>query len=159
MFCLHKTLPKSFKTDWGPAPRLNSLAFFLPIRQYLGSLVGPIKLEEWLEYAHRLFYVSIICDLHWNACENIHCRSTSTNLHCRLYLMSYFPSGFWPRLITRLLGDNTINAMAVQLYPLLDKHTQDGIDETAEWKCWQVSILYIIVHVHVKAPVLITFKK
>ncbi|XP_069125581.1 leucine-rich repeat serine/threonine-protein kinase 1-like [Argopecten irradians] len=34
---------------------------------------------------------------------------------CRLYVMTYFPSGFWPRLITRIMADSTLHSIVEKL--------------------------------------------
>ena len=49
----------------------------------------------------------------------------------RLYLMSYFPSGFWPRLITRLLADPRFSSLSGRLY---------GGAAVSTWRCWQTGV-------------------
>ena len=54
--------------------------------------------------------------------------------------MTYFPSGFWPRLITRILNDESFYKPAVDMYPF----SPDIVQKCPEiqkgkpvWRCWQ----------------------
>lgn len=66
----------------------------------------------------------------------------------RLYLMAYFPSGFWSRLITRILGDETIPALFDQFFKFSgdvshrdDKKLHRILEvNRAEWMLWQTGM-------------------
>lgn len=63
----------------------------------------------------------------------------------RLLLMSYFPSGFWSRLITRLLADEKMVEAIRNLYPITSQlQTDITIYETfiasARWSVWQTGL-------------------
>ncbi|XP_018323262.1 leucine-rich repeat serine/threonine-protein kinase 1 isoform X2 [Agrilus planipennis] len=63
----------------------------------------------------------------------------------RLLLMSYFPSGFWSRLITRILADETIIDIIRSFFILPKEVAQDYylaklLDFKAEWILWQTGL-------------------
>ncbi|XP_058127857.1 leucine-rich repeat serine/threonine-protein kinase 1 [Anopheles ziemanni] len=63
----------------------------------------------------------------------------------RLLLMSYFPSGFWSRLITRVLADDQVVEAVRGLYPLPRELLDFGGTEelpalAAHWAVWQTGL-------------------
>ncbi|XP_011493971.1 PREDICTED: leucine-rich repeat serine/threonine-protein kinase 1 [Ceratosolen solmsi marchali] len=63
----------------------------------------------------------------------------------RLLLMSYFPSGFWSRLITRILADDTIVEIVMSFLTPFKDFVDDKIftallEIHAEWILWQTGI-------------------
>ncbi|XP_043282367.1 leucine-rich repeat serine/threonine-protein kinase 1 isoform X2 [Venturia canescens] len=63
----------------------------------------------------------------------------------RLLLMSYFPSGFWSRLITRILADDAIVEIVMSFLAPFKDFVDDNIfasllDTHAEWILWQTGI-------------------
>lgn len=59
--------------------------------------------------------------------------------------MSYFPSGFWSRLLTRMLADDTIVEIIRSYFVLPREAQQDPsivgiLEKRAEWVCWQTGI-------------------
>ena len=62
---------------------------------------------------------------------------------CRLYFMTYFPSGFWSHLIVRLLADRSLYDIAKSLFIIPQSlchefcvlNTMDSHDP--EWHCWK----------------------
>lgn len=63
----------------------------------------------------------------------------------RLLLMSYFPSGFWSRLISRILADDTIVDIIRSFFILPKDAAQDIqlvklLDFKAEWILWQTGL-------------------
>nr|CAH7742533.1 unnamed protein product [Callosobruchus chinensis] len=63
----------------------------------------------------------------------------------RLLLMSYFPSGFWSRLISRILADDTIIDIIRSIFippkeVAQDPHLVRLLDLKAEWVLWQTGL-------------------
>ncbi|KXJ72845.1 hypothetical protein RP20_CCG017127 [Aedes albopictus] len=63
----------------------------------------------------------------------------------RLLLMSYFPSGFWSRLITRVLADDQVVEAIRSLYPLpkdvaADPDINQVLNMSSHWAVWQTGL-------------------
>ncbi|RZF41154.1 hypothetical protein LSTR_LSTR013926 [Laodelphax striatellus] len=63
----------------------------------------------------------------------------------RMLLMSYFPSGFWSRLMTRLLADDAIVDIVRSFVVMPKEVAQDAkmaklLDVRAEWVLWQTGM-------------------
>ena len=62
---------------------------------------------------------------------------------CRLYFMTYFPSGFWSRLIVRILADTSVLSVVQSLFRLPEEllskspEVHSMVDRDPEWHCWQ----------------------
>ncbi|XP_064627387.1 leucine-rich repeat serine/threonine-protein kinase 1-like [Lineus longissimus] len=71
----------------------------------------------------------------------------------RLYLMSYFPSGFWARLITRLLADQSMNQTVHDMYkppPEIEENADlASTISRPEWLCYQTGIELVHMNTHV----------
>lgn len=64
----------------------------------------------------------------------------------RIFLMTYFPAGWWSRLIVQLLADDVYSEITKNYFNLPDEllKDQDFINllnaRCAEWKCWQTGL-------------------
>ncbi|KAJ9598231.1 hypothetical protein L9F63_011052, partial [Diploptera punctata] len=77
-------------------------------------------------------------------CEITHRSEPECSIR-RLLLMSYFPSGFWSRLITRILADDTIVDIVRAFFIMPKEMVQDPklaqmFDVRAEWILWQTGM-------------------
>lgn len=76
--------------------------------------------------------------------EHITSRSDPEVSVRRLLLMSYFPSGFWSRLITRILGDDTIIHVIRQFFMPTEVNGEDfmcsDFQTQFDWILWQTGI-------------------
>ena len=69
----------------------------------------------------------------------------------RLLLMTYFPSGFWSRLMARVLGDDSVIEIIRSFFKIPSKAESDPIllslfNSKAEWLCWQTG--FALKHFH-----------
>lgn len=108
----------------------------------------PVKSRGWHVRAKKItspmFALSTSSDK-----SNIECILTSRSQpDCsvtRLLLMSYFPSGFWSRLITRILADDAIVEIVMSFLAPFKDFVDDNIfasllDLQAEWILWQTGL-------------------
>lgn len=64
----------------------------------------------------------------------------------RIFLMTYFPCGFWSRLIVKLLADDIYSDVLKSFFTLPEQLTQDPEfvrllnTKCPEWKCWQTGL-------------------
>lgn len=63
----------------------------------------------------------------------------------RLLVLSYLPSGFWPRLVTRILADDlVVEALRSYIVPPRgtekDPNLMSALSRRAEWVCWQTGL-------------------
>ncbi|KAG1714290.1 Leucine-rich repeat serine/threonine-protein kinase 1 [Nymphon striatum] len=61
----------------------------------------------------------------------------------RLLLMSYYPSGFWSRLITRMLADDSVVEIMRTYFEIPKEHSSylaSLSSYKAEWVCWQTGL-------------------
>lgn len=74
------------------------------------------------------------------------CRALDQNESIRrLYTLTYLPSGFFSRLIVRILCDSFLKDSLLELVEIeqcdkLDFKLVDFLSQEAEWKCWQTGI-------------------
>lgn len=72
--------------------------------------------------------------------------SESTNAITRLLLMSYFPSGFWSRLVSRILADDTIVDIVRSYFIPPKESSQEPnivkalLELKSEWLLWQTGL-------------------
>lgn len=69
---------------------------------------------------------------------HVHSISQPDKSISRLLLMSYFPSGFWSRLLTRILADIQIVNALKDIYP--NQRSYANGDIPSKWELWQTGI-------------------
>lgn len=109
----------------------------------------PVKARSWHVRSKKITSPTITSPLFAGDKNKIPCCLTSRpQLDCsvtRLLLMSYFPSGFWSRLITRILADDTIVEIVMSFITPFKDFVDDNIfasllDTHAEWILWQTGL-------------------
>jgi len=78
-------------------------------------------------------------------------RGTEERCIRRLLLMSYFPSGFWSRLMTRMLADDAVvdivrGFLTTPKLAQTDPNLAQCLDQASEWVLWQsgMELKYVI---------------
>lgn len=109
----------------------------------------PVKTRGWHVRAKKITSPMFACLGASSDKSNVECVLTSRSQpDCsvtRLLLMSYFPSGFWSRLITRILADDAIVEIVMSFLAPFKDFVDDNIfasllDLQAEWVLWQTGI-------------------
>ncbi|EFN82819.1 Leucine-rich repeat serine/threonine-protein kinase 2 [Harpegnathos saltator] len=109
----------------------------------------PVKTRGWHVRAKKITSPMFACLGAPSDKSNAECVLTSRSQpDCsvtRLLLMSYFPSGFWSRLITRILADDAIVEIVMSFLAPFKDFVDDNIfasllDLQAEWVLWQTGI-------------------
>ena len=60
--------------------------------------------------------------------------------------MSYFPSGFWSRLLTRILADDSVVEIVRSYFIIPEEIAQDPtlakifVEQKPEWGCWKTGL-------------------
>jgi hypothetical protein len=73
-------------------------------------------------------------------------RSESEHVIHRLLLMSYFPSGFWSRLLTRVLADDAVVEIVRSYFIVPEEMAKDPVlakifvEQRPEWVCWKTGL-------------------
>lgn len=81
------------------------------------------------------------------SCELTHRSDPEASIR-RLLLMSYFPSGFWSRLMTRILADDAVVDIVRSFFIMPKEVTTDArlaqmLDVRADWVLWQTGVLFV----------------
>ncbi|KAK2577873.1 hypothetical protein KPH14_012597 [Odynerus spinipes] len=109
----------------------------------------PVKSRSWYARTKKITSPMITCLNVAGEKSSSECILTSRSQpDCsvtRLLLMSYFPSGFWSRLITRILADDAIVEIVMSFLAPFKDFVDDNIfasllDIQAEWILWQTGI-------------------
>ncbi|XP_041989151.1 leucine-rich repeat serine/threonine-protein kinase 1 isoform X2 [Aricia agestis] len=88
-------------------------------------------------------HIESVHDEEANGVCRAHARAGGAALR-RVLLMSYVPSGFWPRLCARLLADPALPTYAPQLYTPPEMDVDESVGKALElnwsWKLWRTGL-------------------